>query len=403
VIRLLEDDAKRWLRSSGFEVPDGATAATPDDAVRLAAALGGDVMVKALVPSGRRGKAGGVERASSPAAAAAVSGRFLGQPLGDHVVREVYIERAVHVARELYLAFLVDDEGPRVVVSARGGVDIEATSRQTSATLVSVTVDPLRGLTPWRSVDLWRQAGIHGKVLRRLADVTAQLYRLFVSGDAELLEINPLALDEHGELVVVGAMVGIDPAALPRQPQWRDADKRLHPRRTASPREERVAAVDAAIAGPEARYVELEGDIGLLVGGGGAGLYQQDRMRAWGGRPANHSVTPPTGSDNRKLRAVIEAILEHPNLRAVLVGFNFAQMARADIRVATLVQVLEAKGIDPMRCPIVIRLFGAGEAEARARVAGRPGIHYLAREATLDDAVRLAVELAKKAGTGSDP
>lgn len=402
MIRLLEDDAKRWLRDTGLGVPAGATASTPDDAARMAASLGGDVMVKALVPSGRRGNAGGVERASSPGAAAAIARRLVGQPFGDHVVREIYIEQAVQIARELYLAFLFDDEGPRVVVSAQGGVDIEATSRQTSATLVSVALDPLRGLTPWRSVDLWRQAGVRGRVLRSLADVTVQLYRLFVSGDAELLEINPLALDARGQLVLVGAMVGIDPAALPRQPQWRDADKGIHPLRTPTPREEHVAALDAAIPGPEARYVELEGDIGLLVGGGGAGLYQQDRMRAWGGRPANHSVTPPTGSDNRKLRAVIEAILEHPNVRALLVGFNFAQMARADIRVATLVDVLEAKGIDPVCCPIVIRLFGAGEAEARARVAGRPGIHYLARQATLDDAVRLVVELAKQTGSGSD-
>jgi succinyl-CoA synthetase beta subunit len=166
----------------------------------------------------------------------------------------------------------------------------------------------------------------------------------------------------------------------------------------ASPRERKVAAVDAAVPGPEARYVELEGNIGLLVGGGGAGLYQQDRIRAWGGRAANHSVTPPTGSDDRKLRATIEAILEHPNIRALLVGFNYAQMARADIRVNTLVDVIYAKGIDTSRLPIVISHFGAGEAQARARVAGRAGIHYLPRDASLDDAVRLVVELAAAQG-----
>jgi succinyl-CoA synthetase beta subunit len=117
-------------------------------------------------------------------------------------------------------------------------------------------------------------------------------------------------------------------------------------------------------------------------------------MRAHGGRPANHSVTPPTGSDNRKLRATIEAILEHPRIRALLVGFNYAQMARADIRVNTLADVLDDKGVDTSRFPIVIRMLGAGEEEARARVAGRAGVHYLPREASLDDAVRLVVQLA---------
>jgi succinyl-CoA synthetase beta subunit len=120
-------------------------------------------------------------------------------------------------------------------------------------------------------------------------------------------------------------------------------------------------------------------------------------MLALGGRPANHCVTPPTGSDNRKLRAVIDAILEHPTIRALLVGFNFAQMARADIRVATLLDAIDARRIDTAQFPVVIRLFGAGEAEARARVAGRPGIHYLPREASLDDAVRLVVSLASGA------
>jgi succinyl-CoA synthetase beta subunit len=304
----------------------------------------------------------------------------------------------VAIERELYCAFTFDDDGPRIVVSAQGGVDIEATTRTDAAHLVTTLLDPLRGVPVWVAVDLWRQAGLRGPALRSLAKITAALYALFIAGDLELLEINPLALDADDRPIAVGAMIGVDPSALVRQPQWRHVDARVHPATAASPRERRIAEVDAAIAGPEARYVELDGDIGLLVGGGGAGLYQQDRMRAWGGRPANHSVTPPTGSDNRKLRATIEAILEHPNIRALLVGFNYAQMARADIRVNTLMDVIDAKGIDTSRFPIVIRMFGAGEAQARERVAGRAGIHYLPRTASLDDAVRLVVELAAKRG-----
>jgi succinyl-CoA synthetase beta subunit len=398
MMRLLEDDAKAWLRGEGFNVPTGDTAATADDAARIAADLGQPAVVKALVPAGRRGKAGGVLQAPTPAMAGEIAKRLLGSAVAGHLVREVYVEKSVAIARELYLAFLFDDDGPRVILSARGGVDIEATAREASGSMVSAPLDPLSGIPAWRAVDLWRQAGVRGQVLRNLGALTARLYGLFVGGDAHVLEINPLAVDERGDLVIVGAMAGIDADALPRHARWREVERRSEPVNTRTAREAKVAAVDVAVPGPEARYVELEGDIGLLVGGGGAGLYQQDRMRAYGGRPANHSVTPPTGSDNRKLRAVIEAILEHPNIRALLVGFNFAQMARADIRVATLMDVVDAKGIDTERFPIVIRLFGAGEAEARARVAGRRGIHYLPREATLDDAVRLVVELAK-AGT----
>jgi succinyl-CoA synthetase beta subunit/citryl-CoA synthetase large subunit len=394
VIRLLEDTAKAWLRTAQIAVPAGSTVASADAAQAAAAQLGGDVVVKALVPAGRRGKSGAVQHASSPEEAASIAGRLLGTAVGGYVVQEVYVEGTVAIERELYCAFTFDDDGPRVMVSAQGGMDIEATARAGTGHLVSLPIDPLRGVPAWHAVDLWRRAGLRCTALRPLAQVTAALCRLFLSGDLELLEINPLALDAQAHPIVVGAMVAVDPAALVRQRQWRGEDERVRPVHPPSPRERKVAAIDAAVPGPEARYVELDGDIGLLVGGGGAGLYQQDRMRAWGGRPANHSVTPPTGSDNRKLRATIEAILEHPGIRALLVGFNFAQMARADIRVDTLVDVLDAKGIDTSRFPIVIRMFGAGEAQARARVAGRTGIHYLPREASLDDAVRLVVQLA---------
>jgi succinyl-CoA synthetase beta subunit/citryl-CoA synthetase large subunit len=396
MIRLLEDDAKAWLRDAGLPIPDGVTAWSPEDAARTAAQFGGSVAVKALVPAGRRGKAGAIELVGSATAAAAAAARMLGHTLADHTVREVYVERAVAIARELYCAFIFDDDGQRIVLSAEGGVDIESTIARSQTALVSAAIDPLRGVPVWRAIDLWRKAGLSGPILRALGDVTAQLHRCFVTGDAEFLEVNPLAVDADERVVVVGAMAGIDPAALTRQPQWRHAEARARPVVTATPREARVRAIDAEVPGPEARYVELDGDIGLLVGGGGAGLYQHDRMLAWHGRPANHSVTPPTGSDNRKLRAVIEAIFEHPNVRGLLVGFNYAQMARADIRIDTLVQVLDAKGIDTRRFPIVIRLFGAGEVDARARVADREGIHYLSREASLEDAVRLIVELTAR-------
>jgi len=393
---LLEDQTKAWLRDAGLRVPDGATARTADEAARIAHAMASRVVVKALVPTGRRGNAGAVEGASTPEEAAVVAARLFQTAVGGYVVHEVYVEQAVSIARELYCALLFDDEGPRIVVSATGGVDIEASARHDEGAIHSAGIDPLAGVTPWHAIDLWRRTGLRGPLLRTLGEVTARLYTQFVAGDCELLEINPLAIDANDNLVIVGAMAGVDASALRRHRAWLGND-RCHPVRAPSPRETRVSAVDAELPGPEARYVELDGDIGLLVGGGGAGLYQHDRMLAAGGRPANHSVTPPTGADNRKLRSVIDAILQHPSIRALLVGFNFAQMARADIRVATLVEALDANGIDTTRFPVVIRLFGAGEADARARVADRRGIHYLPREASLDDAVRLAVRLAADA------
>jgi succinyl-CoA synthetase beta subunit/citryl-CoA synthetase large subunit len=400
VIPVLEDDAKAWLRARGFDVPPGRRASTGKEAGRIASDLGGNVVVKALIPIGRRGKAGAVIRATSIGEAADAASRMLGMAVGGYEVREVHVEAAVPIARELYLAFMFDDDGARVVVSMEGGVDIETTARAEPARLVSVPIDPLRGLAAWQAIDLWRRAGLQGPVVRALGETTARLHRAFVDGDVELLEINPLAIDTSSQLVIVGTMVGVDGSALGRQPRWREAVERSRRLQPLSPRERNVATVDVEVPGPEARYIELDGDIGLLVGGGGAGLYQQDRLRAWGGRPANHSVTPPTGSDHRKLRTVIESILEHPGVLGLLVGFNYAQMARADVRVTTLMDAIEAKGIDTARFPIVIRMLGAGEDEARARVAGKPGIHYLPRGASLEDAVRLVVDLVARVREG---
>jgi succinyl-CoA synthetase beta subunit len=389
MIRLFEDAAKQWLHARGLPVPRGEAAETPEGAGAAATRLGGATFVKALVLAGRRGKADAVRFAASAEEATSVARALLDREIDGQRVARVYVEEAVPIHRELYLAFTFDHEGPRMLAAGRGGVDIEELAGTDPDALVARSIDPIRGLQPWQVVDHWHAAGIRGEALRDLAALTVRLYDAFRDGDAELLELNPLALDPDGRPMLVGVMAGLDGDAAGRHPEWPAQDIPI-----ANPRERQVAAVNTAVAGGECRYVELDGDIGLLVGGGGAGLYQHDRLLAAGGRPANHSVTPPTGQDARKLKAVIEAIVTNPRTRALLVGFNFAQMARADIRVRSLLEVLDEKRIDTTAFPVVIRLFGAGEAEARQRAANRPGIHYLPRDATLDDAVRLVSTLA---------
>jgi succinyl-CoA synthetase beta subunit/citryl-CoA synthetase large subunit len=396
MLRLLEDAAKSWLRAQGFNVPRGAAVASPAEVRSVMKDFGTGAVVKALVPAGRRGKAGAVRLVATVADAEAAAADLIGSTISGHPCRQVYVEERIAIAQELYLAFLLSSERPQVILSAQGGVDIESVSASSPEAIVRTDIDPLRGLQPWEAVDLWRRAGVDGSHLRALGDVTARLFEAFRSGDALLLELNPLVLDDKSRVVLVGAMTGIDASAVGRHKQWA-AIAQQSGITTTNPRERHVAEISANLPGGECRYLELDGDIGLLVGGGGAGLYQHDRIIAAGGRPANHSVTPPTGSDNRKLAAVISAIFDNPRTRAVLVGFNFAQMARADIRVKTLLEVIDQKQIDTRRLPIVIRLFGAGEDVARAAVAGRPGIHYLPRGASLEDGVRKVVELGREA------
>lgn len=401
-MRVLEDMAKGWLRDRGFPVPPGIAAASPREARDVAGRLGGNLVVKALVPAGRRGKAGGVVTAQSPEACAESAGGLIGHTIADHRVAKVYVERKIDIAEEFYVGFFAGGERPHLLLSRFGGVEIEGTFENRPDDVVRSELDPRRDLTEWEARELWLQAGVGGPLLRELGELTARLAAAFRNGDMVLLEINPLATDPEGRLNLVGAMMEIDGQALERQPEWKALeDPGASATATANQREMQVEEINRTVPGGECRYIELDGDIGLLVGGGGAGLYQHDMIVAAGGHPANHCVTPPTGSDSRKLKAVIKAILGNPKTRSLLVGFNFAQMARADIRVQSLVEVIDEMGLDTTNFPIVIRMFGAGEAEARALVDGRPGFHYMARGTTLSDAVQRIVTLTNETTEGA--
>jgi len=399
MLPLTEDLTKGWLREHGLPVPRGAVADSAAGAARIAADMSNGAVVKVLIPAGRRGKAGAVLLTQSAEESGTAAGKLLGANVNGHVVQRVYVEQKIAIREEYYLSLTLRGPQPELLITRHGGVDIEDVTRAHPDELVRAALHPLRGLSLQEANGLLQQAGFAAEILPRLASLAVALYEAFRAADALLLEINPLAMDESGALVVVGAMMGVDEYALFRHPEWaRSAATMTLPD---NPRERSVAIANREIPGGECQYVELAGDIGLLVGGGGAGLYQHDVMLELGGKPANHCVTPPTGSDNRKLKAVLIAILGNPRLKGLLVGFNFSQMARTDIRVRTLIEALKEKRIDTARLPIVIRLFGAGEQDARAIVAGYPNIHYLPRGTTLKEAVRLIVNLAARVPTNA--
>ncbi|HUZ00955.1 MAG TPA: ATP-grasp domain-containing protein [Thermomicrobiaceae bacterium] len=393
--RVLEHHAKELLAHWGVPVPRGRAVATSRAAANVAVGFGGRAVVKALVPVGRRGKAGAVRLAGSSAEARAEAAALLRSYVGDYPVRHVLVEEPVPIARELYLSVALDREArrPRLLVSARGGVEVEEIAHRTPEALASTTFDPLQGLPEYRARELWKAAGVGGRVLPRLGELTALLARAFSGLDAYLLEVNPLAVTTTGELVAVGAVLAVDDAALFRHPELAGkvlvASEKVW--RPLTAREEAVNALNAAEPyRGSARYLELSGgDIGFLCGGGGASLVLFDAVVRAGGQPANYAEVGgnPTQS---KVAGLARLVLGKPGVHGLFVAHNITNNTQVDVVARGVIQALDASGISARDFPVVAREVGLHDAEGRA-VFEAAGARYLGEESTLGDAARVMV------------
>lgn len=294
-MRLHEWEGKELFKEAGILVPRGGLAQRPEEAVRIAAQLGGEVVVKAQVLAGGRGHAGGIRMAATPAEAGEVAALLLHTQIKGCRPEGVLVEERLELVRELYLGLAVDGvEGrPAVVVSAEGGVDIEAVAARRPEAVTRVHLDPLSGLDQALAGELTAGLGVPGA-----AEVLCRLYEIFAANEALIAEINPLALLPDGRLVALDAVVEIDEAALFRLPHWQGRVKKA--------------------PGPGMTFVELEGEIGLVCSGAGLGMATMDLI-AERARPANFLETG--GGITRELMAqAMRLVLERPGLQGVLIN-----------------------------------------------------------------------------------
>lgn len=399
--RVLEHHAKGLLTHWGVPVPRGETATAAAEARAAAGRLGGAVAVKALVPAGKRGKAGAVRLCAEIDEAAAQAASLLGSSMGGYPVDRVLVEERVAIRRELYLSFTIDRDArrPRVLASARGGIEIEELARESPASLVSVTFDPLHGLPEFRAREIWRQAGVRGgfqtrPLLSRLGALTALLARAFAGLDAYLLEINPLAETDDGELIAVGAVLAVDDAALFRHPELAGtvlvASEKVW--RPLTEREERVNAINAAEPyRGSARYLELDGgDIGFLCGGGGASLVLFDALVRAGGHPANYAEFGGNPTET-KVTGLARVVLDKPGVRGLFVAHNITNNTQVDVVARGVVRALAEAGVSAGDFPVVAREVGVHDDEGRA-IFEAAGIRYLGEDSTLSGAAGAMVQ-----------
>jgi succinyl-CoA synthetase beta subunit len=382
MMKLHEYQSKRIFARYRVPIPRGDVASTPDDAYRIAARLGGRVVVKAQVLVGGRGKAGGIKLAKDAAGAEAKASQILGMDIRGLKVRKVLIdEAAMDIIREIYLGITIDRAArcPVMMASAEGGVEIEEVAQVMPERIFRVAIDPFLGIQSYQARELAFGIGLEKGLVSSFTKIAAGLYNAFVDCDASLAEINPLLVtNQSGKqpslLAVDGKMI-IDDNALFRRSdlaEMRDVD------------EEAPAETEARYYGLS--YVKLDGEIGCMVNGAGLAMATMDIIKLYGGMPANF-LDIGGGAQADRVAAALRIILADPKVKAVL--FNiFGGITRCD-EVAK--GVLEALEQVPTDVPMVARLVGTNEEEGRCILGGAK----MSTASTLVEAAQKAVEFAQ--------
>lgn len=380
---LEERVGKRILASAGVRVPSSMVATTPEEAALAAQAVGLPVMVKAQVPAGGRGKAGGVVRAPSSEDASAGAERLLGSTLVGFAVDRVLVEPQVEHDAEYYAAVLDDplQRAPVLLCGAVGGVDIEETERTRPGSVQRMPVELGSDLRAADLHPLVARTGIPGDRVPAVVETLARLWDCYRATEAELVEVNPLVVDSSGTAWALDAKVALDEAALDRHPELQEllVDSSAAPPATALEAEARARGL---------LLLELDGDVGVVANGAGLTMATLDAVTHYGGRPANFMEV---GGDNYTRAEVgTEVVLSNPRVRSLLVNFCGA-FARTNVMAEGVVNALERH---PGHVPVFFSIHGTGEEEAVPLVRQRLGAEPYP---VMDDAVQAAVAAAKEA------
>ncbi|MEK6710646.1 MAG: ATP-grasp domain-containing protein [Nitrospinota bacterium] len=400
--RLLEHDSLELLERHGVAVPARALASSPEEAASAAARLGGRAVLKALVPVGKRGKAGAVKLVSSPGEARAEAARILGMTVRRFPVRRLLAVEALAIRREFFLSLTFDwrTKSPLLLFCAEGGMEVEEIAARRPDRLLELPIDITQGLSPADALGLARRAGLAGEIAGAAARAMGGLYGLFRARDCRMAEVNPLAELEDGRLVAASCALEVDDQALFRHPDLEEklGEEQGNGWRPLTPLEKKVREIDALDPHVGAiRFSEMEGDIGFMASGGGYGLASLEEILRRGGRPAcTFDITP--GRYEEKMRRMVLAVLSKPGLKGLVLAANVSNFARVDVRVAGIVQGLKEAGRDYTKFPVLVRYAGPGAGEARRLVAEVPGVEWRGEDFSLEDVCRRIAERAYGGG-----
>ena len=379
---LLEYQGKQLFARHGVPVPDGQPARTVEDAVAAAEGVGYPCAIKAQVQIGGRGKLGGIKIANDRAEAEEYARAILGMDIRGLTVHELWIEGASQIASEYYASVVFDRsaKAPLVMLSTKGGMDIEQVADEDPDAIAHLHVDPLLGFQDFHGRRLAFEAGVDDDVVRPVGAMLAKLYDVFTSEEATLVEVNPLIITPERDVKALDAKVTLDDNAL-----YRHGDNADLRDLSGEDPQERMAKERGLT------YVKLDGDVGILANGAGLSMSTLDVVAEAGGTPANF-LDAGGGSRADAITSAVEVILSDPKVKAVL--FNiFGGITRCDEVAKGLIEAF--KQINPT-VPFVVRLDGTNGPEGRALLAEAQLLNVYT-ESTMDGAAAKVVELAAEA------
>ncbi|GIL38425.1 succinate--CoA ligase subunit beta [Roseiterribacter gracilis] len=362
------------LAPVGIPIPRGRVCTTPQEAAAIVQECGPSVL-KAQVPVGKRGKAGGIKLANDAAAAAIAAQQILALEIGGYNVERLLVERRAPIARELYAAVLTDFAArrPLVLFSTEGGMDIEEIAAERPDAIRRALVDPRAGFDVAQANALLDGLDL-GAAAQQVADILVRLYRAYRECEAELVEINPLAVLTDGSVVALDCKFTLDDSAAARQAVL-----------AAAAAQPKMTALERRGAEHGLKFIQLDGNVGLLANGAGLTMTTMDVIDHFGGRPANFLEIG--GEAYTKAEVALDLVLSNPGVKSLVVNFCGA-FARTDVMADGVVRAWES--LKPT-LPAFFSIHGTGAAEAVALVRERLGIECYD---LMEDAVKAAVEAA---------
>ncbi len=354
-MKLYEYQSKQIFARYEIPIPRGAVAATPTEAKEIAGRFGRKVVVKSQVLAGGRNKAGGIKTANNPDEAQLQAERLLGAKVKGLTVQKVLVEEAADIEEEIYMAIVIDRtvRKPVLLVSVKGGLELEMIARQEPKAIMRLPIDPLLGLLDFQVRNLAFDLGLRRRSVVSFVKIAQRLYLAFSQCDATLVEIDPLMVTSDEKLIVVGAIMELDDNALFRHPDLIERDDLQAETETERQAYERGLS-----------YIKLNGEIGCIVNGAGLAMATMDIINHYGGRPANF-LDIGGGANADKVATALRIILSDPKVKAVLCNI-FGGLTRCDEVARGILMALAEIKSNP---PLVVRLAGTNETEGRAILA----------------------------------